>query len=81
MLSMSRVSTGRAVASPPASWISRSTVFMVDCKEFGSGGKGFVLLGSDMDLAATTTAVDLVSIRFFSFVLQEADGYLPIEGN
>ena len=39
-LEKSRVSTAIAVASPPASRISRSTVLMVDCWEFGSGGNG-----------------------------------------
>jgi hypothetical protein len=55
MLAKSRVSTGMAVAVPPASMISRATVEMVDAWEFGSGGKGCVLDASDVDFAATTT--------------------------
>jgi len=50
-----RVSTAIEIASPPASLISRSTVLMVDCGEFGSGGNGCVLLASDVVLAATAT--------------------------
>jgi hypothetical protein len=57
MLGKSRVSTGMAVAVPPASRISRATVEMVDAEEFGSGGKGEVLEASEMDFAATTTAL------------------------
>ena len=55
MLSMSRVSTGRARAVPPDELISRWTVLMVDCGEFGSGGKGTVLEASDVVFAETTT--------------------------
>ncbi len=44
-----------AVARPPASRISRSTVLMVDCCELGSGGKGFVMDASLVDFAAMTT--------------------------
>lgn len=58
MLSYSVVSTGMAVASPPARVISRATVVMVDCGEFGSGGKGVSLSSwawGVVDLAATTT--------------------------
>jgi hypothetical protein len=57
---------------------------MVDCGEFGSGGKGVVLLASDVDLAATTTATGLcqhwlLSLSFLVvFPLQEVDGYLAI---
>lgn len=40
MLEKSRVSTGIAVALPPASVISRATVEMVDAEELGSGGNG-----------------------------------------
>jgi len=57
MLAKSRVSTGMAVAVPPASRISRATVDMVDAEEFGSGGKGEVFEASDVDFAATTTGV------------------------
>jgi hypothetical protein len=57
MLAKSRVSTGMAVAVPPASKISRATVDMVDAEEFGSGGKGVVLEASDVDFAATMTGV------------------------
>jgi hypothetical protein len=56
IFSKSLVSTGIAVASPPASRISRSTVLMVDCDEFGSGGKGFAFEASETVFAATTTA-------------------------
>ncbi len=55
MLAYSRVSTGMAVASPPASRISRSTVLMVDWAELGSGGKGVARKASLVDLADTTT--------------------------
>lgn len=54
-LAGSRVSTGMAVASPPASLISRSTVLMVDCWELGFGGHGFVLYASEVVLPVTTT--------------------------
>lgn len=54
-LSKSLVSTGIAVASPPASRISLSTVLMVESEEFGSGGNGFVVFASLVDFAATTT--------------------------
>lgn len=57
MLAKSRVSTGMAVAVPPASRISRATVDIVDAEEFGSGGNGDVLEASDVDFAATTTGV------------------------
>jgi hypothetical protein len=60
MLGKSRVSTGMAVAVPPASSISRATVEMVDAGEFGSGGKGEVLEASEVDLAATTTVLSCV---------------------
>jgi len=46
------------IALPPTSLISRSTVLMVDCGEFGSGGNGRVLLASDVVLAATATLKD-----------------------
>jgi len=49
-----------AVASPPDSWISRVTVEMVDAGEFGSGGKGEHFEASEVDFAATTTALLLV---------------------
>ena len=55
MASVSLVSTAIATASPPASRISRSTVLIVDWEEFGSGGKGDVLLASEVVLAETTT--------------------------
>jgi hypothetical protein len=55
MLPGSRVSTAMAVACPPASLISRSTVLIVDCGEFGAGGNGFVAYASEVDFAATTT--------------------------
>lgn len=56
MLETSRVSTLMAVACPPASRISRVTVLIVDCGEFGSGGKGVpAWYASLVDLAATTT--------------------------
>lgn len=58
MLSGSLVSTEMAVACPPASLISRSTVLIVDCWEFGSGGNGFVAYASEVDFAATTTRRD-----------------------
>jgi hypothetical protein len=45
-----------AVALPPASVISRTTVLIVDAEEFGSGGKGVVFDASEVVLAATTTA-------------------------
>lgn len=54
----SRTSTATAVASPPASRISRTTVVMVDWGELGSGGKGadpLLVEASLEDLAATTT--------------------------
>ena len=54
-LSKSRVSTGSAVAVPPASLISLSTVLMVDCGELGSGGKGDAVAASLVDFAATMT--------------------------
>jgi len=54
-LDMSLVSTGTAVASPPASLISLSTVLMVDCGEFGFGGNGFTREELLVDLAAMTT--------------------------
>jgi hypothetical protein len=54
-LAGSRVSTGMAAASPPASLISRSTVLMVDCWEFGFGGHGFALDASEVVLPVTTT--------------------------
>jgi hypothetical protein len=57
-LSKSLVSTGIAVAWPPASRISRSTVLIVDCGEFGSGGNGFAAYASLVDFAATITAED-----------------------
>ena len=43
-LSKSRVSIWMALASPPASRISRATVLMVDCGEFGSGGNGAIVV-------------------------------------
>ncbi len=49
------MSTEMAIASPPASLISRSTVLIVDSEEFGSGGNGFVAYASEVDFAATTT--------------------------
>jgi len=49
------VSTGSAVAVPPASLISLSTVLMVDCGELGSGGKGDAVAASLVDFAATMT--------------------------
>lgn len=49
------MSAAIAVASPPASLISRSTVLMVDCGELGCGGNGTVLLASEVVFAATTT--------------------------
>jgi hypothetical protein len=49
-----------AVASPPASWISRTTVLIVDCEEFGSGGNGDALDASETVLAATTTVESYV---------------------
>lgn len=52
---MYRTSTAMAVASPPASRISRSTVLMVDCGEFGSGGKGIVWAAFEVDLAPKAT--------------------------
>jgi hypothetical protein len=57
MLVKSRVSTGMAVASPPASLISRSTVLIVDAWEFGFGGNGVHFDASEVVLAATTTIV------------------------
>lgn len=51
----SRTSTAMACASPPASQISLATVLMVEALEFGSGGKGWALEGSEVDLAATAT--------------------------
>lgn len=62
MLSWSRTSTAMGVASPPASWISRATVLIVEACEFGSGGKGETLEASLVDFAATTT-VEPVSGR------------------
>lgn len=67
MLAKSRTSTATAVASFPASLISRSTVLIVDMDEFGSGGKGTVLDASLVDFAATTTASRLrISHSFMS---------------
>lgn len=57
MESILRVSTGIAVAVPPTSWISRSTVLIVDAEELGSGGKGAVLDAFPVLLAATTTVL------------------------
>ena len=63
-LSGSRVSTRIAVAAPPDSRTSRSTVLMVDWGEFGSGGKGWDgLYASLVVLAATTTVIGL-SVNF-----------------
>lgn len=58
--SVSRTSTSRARAEPPASVISRATVLMVDCDEFGSGGnsEAGILDASEVVLAATTTVGD-----------------------
>lgn len=50
MPSTSRVSTGSATESPPASRISRSTVLMVDCGELGSGGNRVVFAASEVVL-------------------------------
>ena len=50
-----RVSTAMAVASPPASRISLSTVLIVDWGELGSGGNELKLEASLTDFAATTT--------------------------
>lgn len=55
MLVADRVSTAMGVAVPPAFWISRATVDMVEARELGSGGKGVVLEASDVDFADTTT--------------------------
>lgn len=52
----SLVSTAIAVASPPASLISRATVLIVEAWEFGSGGKGVHWEASEVVLAATITA-------------------------
>ena len=52
------MSTATAVASPPTSRISRSTVLIVDCGELGSGGNGFALEASEVLFAATTTIAD-----------------------
>ena len=57
ILSGERVSTCMAWAIPPASVISLATVLMVDCLEFGSGGKGEVVVASLVVLAATTTTI------------------------
>lgn len=43
------------MAIPPASRISRSAVLIVDWGEFGFGGKGTVVVASEVDLAARTT--------------------------
>jgi hypothetical protein len=56
MLASERVSTGMAVAVPPAERISRATVDMVEAEELGSGGKGWVRAASEVDFADTTTA-------------------------
>jgi len=54
-LPASRVSTAIAVACPPASLISLSTVLIVDCWEFGSGGNVLAAYASLVVFAATTT--------------------------
>lgn len=51
----SRTSTWAARAEPPWSVISRTTVLIVDCWLFGSGGKGDACEASDTVLPATTT--------------------------
>lgn len=51
------MSTAIAVASPPASTISRATVLIVEYVELGSGGNGKVLLASEVVFAATTTVL------------------------
>lgn len=55
--SKERTSSWIGVASPPASSISRATVFMVDAEELGSGGNGEHFDASDVVLAATTTTL------------------------
>jgi len=55
MLSWLWTSTEMAVASPSVSVISRATVLIVEEGEFGSGGKGWHMLASDVVLADTTT--------------------------
>jgi hypothetical protein len=62
MFSKSRTSQARARALPPASWISLATVLMVDCDEFGSGGKGVALEASEVVFAETTT-VDVTTMN------------------
>lgn len=46
-----------AVALPPDSLISRSTVLIVEAGELGFGGKGDVVAALDVVLAATTTEI------------------------
>jgi hypothetical protein len=65
-----RVSTGNAVAAPPASVISRSTVEMVEAEELGSGGNG-VEEAFDVLLAATTTT-DVLALEML--LLEIVDG-------
>ena|SRR6266536_723623 len=63
-LSKSRVSTVIADACPLASLISRSTVLIVDCWEFGSGGNGVVAYASLVDFAATTTKIHQLELLY-----------------
>ena len=48
-----------AIASPPASVISRQTVLMVECGELGSGGNGVILAALEVLFAETTTGLGL----------------------
>lgn len=58
----SRTSTATAAAWPPASWISRATVVIVEAGELGSGGKGIVCVASEIVFAASITVVVVVSL-------------------
>ena len=71
-----RVSTGNAVAVPPASVISRSTVEMVEAEELGSGGNG-VVEAFDVLLAATTTT-DVLALEKLLLEIVDGDKYTCI---
>lgn len=70
MLAKSRASTAMAVASPPASLISRSTVLMVDWAELGFGGKWVVEEKALLVVLADTMTMGRFSMNTYNATAQ-----------